>query len=147
MLDRGGLFARLAGAPREFTPAARRQPLVVSLPTPEGGFERFALQESPVMEPGLAARHPEIKTYSGRGIDDPAATIRADATPLGFHASVRGPRGGRYIDPYYKRDDGLYVSYFGRDLENALEPLVETGTAPAEITVDVVTTTPPTLFN
>ena len=135
-LDRGGIIAQMAGAPREFSPAARRQPLVISLPTPGGGFERFAMQESPVMEPGLAARHPEIKTYSGRGIDDPAATIRADVTPLGFHASVRGSRGGWYIDPYYRRDDGLYVSYYGRDLESASEPLVEPGIAPPEITVD-----------
>ena len=68
------------------------------------------------MEPGLAAKHPEIKTYAGRGLDDPAATVRADTTPLGFHASVRGPKGAWYIDPYYHLDDSVYVSYYGRDL-------------------------------
>jgi hypothetical protein len=68
------------------------------------------------MEAGLAARHPEIKTYAGRGVDDPTATIRADNGPLGFHASVRSPRGAWYIDPYYHLDDSVYVSYYGRDL-------------------------------
>ena len=68
------------------------------------------------MEPGLAARHPEITTYAGRGIDDPAATIRADQTPLGFHASVRSPAGAWYVDPYYHLDDSVYITYFGRDL-------------------------------
>ena len=68
------------------------------------------------MEPGLAARHPEITTYAGRGIDDPAATIRADQTPLGFHASVRSPDGAWYVDPYYHLDDSVYITYYGRDV-------------------------------
>ena len=134
-LDRGGIAAHLMGAPREFTRRAREQPLVISLPTPGGGFERFALRESPIMEPALAARHPDIKTYSGRGIDNPAATIRADVTPLGFHASVRGPGGAWYVNPYYQRDDGLYVSYYGRDLEGSQGLFIEPEVPPG-ITVD-----------
>ena len=67
------------------------------------------------MEAGLAARHPEIKTYAGRGIDDPTASIVADTSPLGFHASVRSPGGALYVDPYYRRDDSVYVSYYTRD--------------------------------
>jgi hypothetical protein len=74
---------------------------VVALPVPDGGFERFTLTGSPVMEPGLAAAHPEIRTFSGKGIDDPTATVRADLTPLGFHASVRSSRGSWYVDPYF----------------------------------------------
>ena len=80
-LDSPGLRAALDDAPREFTPAARTNPLVVSLPAPDGSFDRFALQESAIMAPGLARRHPGIKTYNGRGITDLTATIRADLTP------------------------------------------------------------------
>ena len=42
--------------------------------------------------------------------------IRADNTPLGFHASVRSPNGAWYVDPYYHHDDSVYISYYGRDL-------------------------------
>ena len=117
-LDGDGLAAALDAAPGESAFRARQlgKPLEVSLPAPNGGFQRFAVEESPVMELELAAKHPELKTYSGRGIDDPAATIRADMTPLGFHASIRSPNGAWYIDPYYHLDDSLYVSYYGRDL-------------------------------
>ena len=108
ILDHRALAAVMAGAPRERGRAAREQPLVVSLPAPEGGFQRFAVHESPVMEPGLAAMHPEIKTYSGRGVDSPATTIRLDLSPLGFHASVRGPQGMWYIDPTAPLDPSLY---------------------------------------
>jgi hypothetical protein len=110
---------------------------VLSLPNPRGEFQDFAVQESPIMEPGLAARHPDIKTYSGRGIKDRTATIRFDLTPLGFHASVRSAQGAWYIDPYYHLDDSLYASYFGRDLiENPHGTFVERDADSAELSID-----------
>lgn len=136
-LSRGGMASLLAGAPRERSRAARERPLVLSLPAPGGSFQRFAVQLSPVMEPALAAKHPEIKTYSGRGIDDPAATIRFDLTPLGFHASVRAPQGAWYIDPYYHLDQSLYVTYYGRDVtENPHGSFVERDSEAPELSVD-----------
>jgi hypothetical protein len=124
VFDVDALAADLDGAPRE---GSRSEPLVVFLPAPRGGYERFALVESPVMEPGLAQQHPEIATYAGEGIDDPNATIRADVSPLGFHASVRSSAGDWYVDPYRRGDDELHVSYFGSDLDNPRPELVETG--------------------
>jgi hypothetical protein len=109
-LDPSKLRAVLRAAPRERTAAARHAPLVVSVPTPDGGFERFAISESPVMAPALAAAHPEIATYAGTGLDDPTATIRLDLSPLGFHASIRGAAGAYYVDPRY-RDQTQYVAY------------------------------------
>ncbi|MGH2685865.1 MAG: hypothetical protein ACRDJP_10415, partial [Actinomycetota bacterium] len=126
-LDRQGMSAALERAPRELTRAAEADPLELSLPAPGGGFQRFEVQESPVMEPGLAALHPHITTYGGRGIDDPIATIRLDLTPAGFHASVRGAEGSWYIDPYYHLDQSTYASYFARDLTDTHGTFVERG--------------------
>jgi hypothetical protein len=114
-LDRGALAADLAQAPAE---TAGAQGLILALPAPDGEFQRFELEVISIMEPELAAKHPEITTYGGRGIDDASATIVADLTPLGFHASVRSNAGAWYIDPVYERDDSLYASYFARDLES-----------------------------
>ena len=119
--------ARLSRAPRELTAAARSHPLVLSLPSPAGGFVRFAVQESPVVAPKLAARYPFIKTYSGQGIDDPAATIRFDLGRTGFHAQVLSPNGDWYIDPLDHLDQSAYVSYFARDLSNGHGRFVEHG--------------------
>lgn len=124
-LDRDAMQSQLANAPMEFTSDAREGTFIVSLPAPDKGFQRFSVQESPVMEQGLADLHPDIKTYSGQGIDDPGATVRFDLTPLGFHASVRGSSGSWYIDPRFHLDQSIYVSYFGRDLVNRHGPLVE----------------------
>ncbi len=110
-LDRQVLSATLAAAPMEFTDRARQAPLEITLPMPDGTFARFHIVESPIMEPALAAKFPEIKTYSGQGIDDPAARVRLDWTPAGFHAQVLSPNGSVYIDPYTKGDTGFYASY------------------------------------
>jgi hypothetical protein len=122
-LDRSAMQSELGKAPK--TAAARTQGLEMMLPAPDGTFQRFAMVDAPVMEEGLAAAHPEIKTYSGKGIDDPTASVRADMTPMGFHASVRSERGQWFVDPYFQRDQSLYASYYGHDVQNPAGPLKE----------------------
>ena len=96
------------------------------LPTPAGTFRRFEVRDSPVMMPRLAAAHPEIRTYVGRGKgDDSDETVRLAMTPLGFTASVRGPSGAWYVDPLYHRDQSVYGSYFGRHLADTHGRFVE----------------------
>jgi hypothetical protein len=125
-LDLSGMKAMAASAPLEPADVATLAPtLVISLPHPDGSYQRFVLAESPIMEAGLAARHPEIKTYKGRGLDDPTATLRMDITPLGLHASVRSPNGGWFVDPYYMGDTSLYAAYGRADLVNPRGPLRE----------------------
>ncbi|MBT9490894.1 MAG: hypothetical protein IV107_00780 [Paucibacter sp.] len=132
-LDRSGFAALAFEAPLERTAAASLSPLVISLPHPNGGYQRFAISESPVMESELAKRHPEIKTFAGRGLDDPRATLRMDLTPLGLHASIRSPKGAWYIDPLFHLDDSVYASYLGRDLTNTHNRLTEAAQTEAHI--------------
>jgi hypothetical protein len=114
-IDAPGLRNLLAQAPQEFTAAARTDPLVLSLPAPDGSLQRFGVQETQVLAPELEAQFPQIKTYVAQGIDDPAATARIDFTYQGFHAQVLSPSGAWYIDPYYHLDQSAYVSYFKTD--------------------------------
>ncbi len=61
------LSSRLSQAPLEFSERAGKTEVVLELPWPTGGFRRFRIEESPIMEPDLAAQLPEVKTYRGQG--------------------------------------------------------------------------------
>ncbi len=101
---------------------------VFGIPRPGGGTERFAVQRSEVMQPGLAAAHPEIQTWSGRSLDHPGTTVALDVTPLGFHAAVRPPNGlgSWYVDPVGDRLGGTaHLSYYGSALPRPEDRFVE----------------------
>ncbi|HEV2292993.1 MAG TPA: zinc-dependent metalloprotease family protein [Tepidisphaeraceae bacterium] len=115
-LDARDLTAALARAPMEFTPAADK-PVEVAIPTPSGKPARFAVVETLVMDPKLAAKFSTIKTYRGQGIDDPTATVRLDYTPAGFHAQVIAPGKTFYVDPYWHGSTSAYASYWYADME------------------------------
>ncbi|WP_243395302.1 reprolysin-like metallopeptidase [Nocardioides currus] len=91
----------------------------IEVPDPSGALQTFRVTPTRTMESKLAAAHPEIGTWSGRGVDDPLASIALDLTPMGFHASVRtaGAQRDWYVDPAYNtRGTTQHLSYYGADL-------------------------------
>jgi len=109
-----GLRQALAKAPVEGT---RGPELLVTLPLPDGTNARFRVVESSILAPELAAQFPDIKTYTGVGIDDPSASIRLDFTSAGFHAQVlSATTGSFYIDPVTRTDNTHYLSFWKRDM-------------------------------
>jgi hypothetical protein len=108
-----GMKQYLATAPKENNDKAAN--LIFTLPMPDGTTQRFAITESPMMEAGLAAQFPEIKTYIGQGIDDVSATVRFDFTYKGFHAMIIANGNTTFIDPYDTQTQSEYISYYKKD--------------------------------
>tara|TARA_R110002111_G_scaffold61815_5_gene102848 strand:+ start:20515 stop:25389 length:4875 start_codon:yes stop_codon:yes gene_type:complete len=94
--------------------------LVISLPMPNGENETFTLEDSELMHPELAAKFPELKTYSGKGITDRTASLRITYSPyFGFSGMVMsGEHSTVYIDPITS-DNQHYMSYFRNDLSQS----------------------------
>jgi uncharacterized repeat protein (TIGR01451 family) len=118
-LDRGTLESLLDRAPVEFTEAAREHPVEMTLPMPDGSFERFRIELSPIMDQRLAARFPEIKTFQARGLDDPSAFARFDWSSNGFNALILRSGDDVQIAPLTPGNTADHLSYFLKDVPAA----------------------------
>ena len=131
-LDETRMRRLLWHAPHENTVAPRFSHVIISLPMPDGSFQRFAVVESPILSPELAARYPDIKTFIGQGIDTPTAVARLDFTPNGFHSMVITHEGSYFIDPYDPEHPGVYICYDRRDSIRRRPPCHVHAVAPVE---------------
>lgn len=96
--------------------------ILVSLPMPDGSFQNFLVENSPILAPELAQRHPEITTFIAVAENNALMSGRLDLTPSGFHAIIFTPQGTVYIDPYQSGSRLEYISYYKQDLQNRKEP-------------------------
>ena len=101
-------------SPTEFS----GQGQVVQIPMPNGQFRSFEFFDSPIMQPGLMAKYPEIKTFSARAVDNYNIQGRFDITPEGFHGYILGLGSPVIIDPIYKDNNKLYQVFFRKDLHD-----------------------------
>ena len=109
-LNAEGLKQALTKAP-DRSKTSKESTVVLSFPNSEGVFERFRIYEASIMEPELAARYPEIKSYAGQGIDDPTAVIRFSVSHLGFQSMrLSGNQPATFIETL-NNDTSLYTAY------------------------------------
>ncbi|MGV3695874.1 reprolysin-like metallopeptidase [Flavobacterium sp.] len=95
---------------------------ILSLPNADGVLERYSVYENSIMDPALAARYPEIKSYIGVGIDNPSATAYFSVSPLGFKSMVLAPdKSAVFIEPL-SADLGTYTVYRKSDKKQSLTP-------------------------
>ena len=88
---------------------------IITIPLPDGKSVRVQLEHSQVMAPGLAAKHPEIKTWKVTGVDDPRITGRVDFTTYGFHAMLTMPDGDTvFVERENKDSSAVYRSFSKR---------------------------------
>ena len=108
--------AKLPTAHKELSDRSNTSTVVIEIPTPNGGEASFRVQRSQLMEPGLEAKFPEIRTFRGQGITDPQATIVLDYNLNGVHAMVLTPAGDYFIDPAITGNTTDYIVYYKKDL-------------------------------
>lgn len=122
LVDTAALARSLEAAPTQrFDAALSTYGLAVQLPHPDGGAKGALadcfVASSPVMEPALAAKFPDIRTFIVQSADR-AATGRLELSPRGLTAMLRatGGSGTWMIDPWRSADPAHAVAYWLRDL-------------------------------
>lgn len=115
-LNKAALHSILRSALEENEDVSGLNGAVLTLPMPDGSFQRFRIEHSLVVEPGLLKKFPELgATYRGFGIDDPTASVRFDMMPTGFHSIILSEKGTVLVDPQSPGNTTDYISFYKRD--------------------------------
>jgi len=89
----------------------------IDFPDENGTMVTYLIKESEVMDPQLAKKFPQNKSYVGFSEKDASKRIHFSLNRLGLHAIIMDTKGGiRYIDPLTK-DKRKYRVYNRRDNE------------------------------
>lgn len=84
---------------------------VIMLPNANGDIQRFLVKETSYLAPELAAKFPQVTSFSAQGIDDTSSTAKISIGKDGVHVMLfTSNESTVYIDPYTK-DHKEYVVY------------------------------------
>ena len=100
--------------------AQAKRSTIITLPNAQGNLEQFEVIEASNFEPALQARFPEIRAFSGRGINDQSATLKLSYSPRGIQTMVfRSGRENEFIEAY-SADHTIYSVFRSQRAAGAL---------------------------
>lgn len=91
--------------------AHAKQPLTLRLPGLDNSWLEFELSPAPVMAADLAARYPNMMSYSGQQIDEPRHVGRFSVSPKGFFGFYRVNGQWLLLSPLSTQGGPNYISY------------------------------------
>jgi Metallo-peptidase family M12B Reprolysin-like/Secretion system C-terminal sorting domain/Fibronectin type III domain/Bacterial pre-peptidase C-terminal domain len=110
------LADQLKLAPAEKNVRVQQSTFMIAIPDAEGNFRKFKVVDAPVMEPGLAAKYPDMHSYMGAAVDDAGTTIRFSMGIDGFHGMIlTSDHKSAYINPV-NGNGQLYTVVARKDL-------------------------------
>lgn len=119
-LNISGLKNVLAKAPKRLT---GKSETIISFPNSAGKMENFKVTENSNFEPELAAKYPDIKSYIGENMKDPASKVYFSISSLGLSSmEICGDKSAVFIQPYTK-DLSTYIIYKKSDSKDNLNKL------------------------
>lgn len=85
--------------------------IIMQFPNHKGETESYLVQEASVMEYELQIQFPEIRSFVGKGIDNPTAIMRFSISPQkGFSGMVLSNEKTIFIEPY-TQDLKTYIAF------------------------------------
>ena len=119
-LDDEVMKSLLWSAPSESGTEVNRSNTFINIGLPDEVQEMFRIVRYDMMEPELAAKFPDIRTFYGIAVSNPLKSVRIDYTIQGFRAVVNSPEDGKiFIDHYQRNDKNTRIVYYKNDYTNA----------------------------
>ena len=112
----------LEQSPLRFSADAKERNVEMDLPLPNGQYERFRIFNFPVLQPKLAEKYPDLKTFTAVGIKHAHLTAKIEMTPLGFSSMILGDTFGPIFIKPFSKEKNWYYSFYKKDYPNNEEP-------------------------
>lgn len=123
-LNFGALTAALEDAPREQFGMVNPS-VMIHLPLPDATFADVGVVRTQMMEPGLAAMFPEIKTYAFESLSGPHVAGHIAVGPGRARVAAQTMEGLMYLEPVETPDGLVYLSYLDKNRTDGLNDLIE----------------------
>lgn len=105
-------------APQELDfDSSSTKPTLLNVMLADGTIDEFSIVQYQMMEPGLAAKYSEIRTFHGISTSDPVRKIRINYTVHGFRAVITDESGQTYIDHLQRNDKDHKIIYRRNDFD------------------------------
>lgn len=102
----------------------KHQGVLLQFPNQHGKLELYLVQEASVMEYKLQMQFPEIRSFVGKGIDNPSSILRFSISPQkGFSGMVLSGGKTVFIEPY-TQDLKTYISFVNSNEDGPREAFV-----------------------
>lgn len=112
------LTNKLINAPDDIT--SDSSTISVNFPDGNGNISNFEIFKSQMLEPELAAQHPNIHNFTGINRKDPSNVIKISITPaFGMHIMGYDGKGTTYYIDTYTTDFQTYIFYKRSNIENS----------------------------
>lgn len=99
-LDLKSLKLRLLNAPKRDR-SSDSDGVIINFPNQEGNFESYLVKEASTMSPELQSQFLEIRSYIGKGINNPTSIVRFSLSPeKGLSSMVLSDKKTVFIEPY-----------------------------------------------
>ncbi|MFA5619526.1 MAG: reprolysin-like metallopeptidase [Weeksellaceae bacterium] len=115
---------QLVNAPDRFS---GMQGKIISLPNANGDMEQFEVWEASNFTPELQSKFPNIRSYIGKGINDPQAYLRFSLSQFGISSMTLRAGGSEFIEAY-TTDYSKFIVFNSKSHRNAGEMPFECST-------------------
>lgn len=109
----------------DFPGVVSKDTVFIELPLPDGSWEKFRITQVQVMAPVLAAKYPDIKTWSGNSTLYPADQVRLEVNSYTARIMILSTRGTILLESFCSDNRKLVMSFYKKNMPEGSKEIFE----------------------